>query len=79
MKTRCWTNSILAGGESLAGPERMVPVAAREPVAGGLIFGKGSYLGQHFRQRLNPGQVHVELGLAGPAQVGVSVVQAWET
>ena len=63
-------------GRVLLRPESVVPVAAGEPVAGRRGFGEGLHFGEHFGERLDAGQVDVELGLAGAAQVHVRVVEA---
>ena len=67
---------ILPRGQRFAGPKGVIPVAAGEPMAGGRGIGKGLDLGQHLRQRLHTGQVHVQLGLSGAAQMDVGVVEA---
>ena len=69
---------ILAGGQGLLRPKRVIPVAAREPVPGGCGIGEALDFNEHRRQGFNAGQVHVELGSAGASQVGVSVIEAGE-
>ena len=67
---------ILARGQRLLGPQRVIPVAAGEPVAGGRGLREGLDLGQHLGERLDAGEVDVELGAAGAAKMRVRVVEA---
>ena len=67
---------ILPGGQRLVGPQRVVPVAAGEPVAGRRGVGEGLDFGQHVGERFHAGQVDIELGAPGPAEMGVRVIEA---
>ena len=67
---------ILAGGQDLFFPQRVVPAAAGDPVAFGRFSRESLDLCQHLGQRLDPDQVEIELGLAGPAEMGVGVVES---
>ena len=67
---------VLAGGQDLLRPQRVVPVAAGEPMAGGSVVGEGLHFGQHVGEGFHAGQVDVELGAPGAAEVDVGVVEA---
>src|SRR5579863_10454076 len=69
---------VLTRGQDLFCPESVIPVAAREPVAGGCCVGCGLDLREHIGERLDAGQVDVELGATRAAEVGVGVVEARE-
>ncbi len=69
---------ILAGGQRLFGPERVVPVAAGEPVACGCGFGKVFDLGLHLGEGLDPGQIEIQLHSPGLAQMHMGIIESWK-
>ncbi len=69
---------VLTRGQDFIGPQSVIPVAAREPVAGRRGVGGGLDFGEHVGEGFDAGEVDVELGAAGAAEVGVGIVEAGE-
>src|ERR1700722_1729972 len=67
---------ILARGQRLVGPERVIPATAGEPVASRALLRFSLDALEHFVEGLGAGEVNVELGLACAAEMDVGVVEA---
>ena len=70
---------VLAGGQGLRGPQRVVPAAAKDPLAPLTRFGGGDVgadTGLHLREGTRADEIHRQPLLAGAGHVGVRVVEA---